>query len=836
MAHPEDIRAFAGSAVILGLLLVVGGLGYAQWRRTERATEERHRANQVIQSLGELLSHLKDAETGQRGFLISGDPAFLDPYLSGRQAAGEDARRLEGLLEERDPGSSAALKPLEVLAASKLDEMESTVRLAQGGGLDEARRLVALGRGRALMDQIRARQEGFVDAETRRRQALDREVEAGEGRTLALIFLLTGLAALALVLGTFTTNRQARARRLAQERLSVSEARFRLLIENAVDYAILMLDPVGRVESFNQGAERIKGYRSEEILGEPFSRFYLPEDVAAGRPQAMLETAAREGRVEEEGWRVRKDGSRFWANVVINAIHDEKGGLRGFSKVTRDLTERRRVEQELERSERRFRLLADRAPVGIYQFEPGSGAFFGNAELCAQAGLPPGSSREELRSRLHPEDASRVLAAFASSLETGAIFDEEYRYLHPEGREVWVHGQGSAVRDPEGHVASFIIISQDITRRRAAEERVRQSEERFRALAESASDAIVSTDDQGRIVYWNQAAGTIFGHSAEEALGQPVTLIIPREFREAHDAGMVRHLATGETHVIGRTVELQGLHRDGRALPVEISLSSWTQASRTFFTALIRDISARKATEAAVRDLNRDLVAANGELEAFAYSVSHDLRAPLRHIDGFVSLLKGRIGEASDPKVAHYLEVISGAAKQMGVLIDELLTFSRMGRAEVAAENFDLDVLVRGVVEELAPDCEGRNIAWHIKGLPRVHGDPALLRLALHNLLGNALKFTRKVELPRIEVTAQRRPGEWTLRISDNGAGFDMQYADKLFGVFQRLHRQDEFEGTGVGLANVARIVQKHGGRVSAEGAVGRGATFLITLPLPEGA
>ncbi|HJW08681.1 MAG TPA: PAS domain S-box protein, partial [Holophagaceae bacterium] len=608
--------------------------------------------------------------------------------------------------------------------------------------------------------------------------------------------------------------------------------RLRMMIEGAVDYAILMLDLEGRVVSWNRGAERIKGYRAEEILGEPFTRFYPPEDVAAGRPLALLDTAAREGRVQEEGWRVRKDGTRFWAEVAIHALRDEQGVLRGFGKMTRDLTERRRAEAELERNERRFHLLADHAPVGIYQLELESGACFLNAELCAQAGLPPGCTREEVRARLHPEDAAGTMERFSKAVAGDGLFDGEYRYLHPDGRTVWVHGKGMAVRGREGRVASFIIVSEDITRRRAAEEAVRQSEERFRALAESASDAIVSTDDQGLLVYWNGAAEAIFGHQAEEALGRPVTLIIPEDFRAAHEAGMARHRTTGESHVLGSTVELQGLHKDGRAFPVELSLSSWTHASKTYYTALIRDISARKAAEAEVQALNQELRAANQELEAFAYSVSHDLRAPLRHIDGFVGLLRSTLGEDADPKSHRYIDIISGSAKQMGALIDDLLSFSRMGRAEVSKVHFNLRTLVEGVVEELAPECAGRAVEWRLGELPVIHGDPALLKLALLNLLGNALKFTRHADPARVEVSAARAGDEVILTVRDNGAGFDMQYASKLFGVFQRLHRQDEFEGTGIGLANVARIAQKHGGRVSAEGAVGQGATFHLALPL----
>jgi len=504
---------------------------------------------------------------------------------------------------------------------------------------------------------------------------------------------------------------QEKALRESEERFRFEE-RFRLLVECVKDYAIFMLDPSGRVVSWNAGAERLKGYRAEEIIGEHFSRFYPLEDVARGKPEQELKTAAAEGRIEDEGWRVRKDGSRFWANAVITALRDSAGNLRGFGKVTRDITERRR-----------------------------------------------------------------------------------------------------------------------------AEESRRAIEERFRAVAETAHDAIVSADSRGNISYFNNAAERIFGYPAADVLGKPLTVLMPERFHDAHGRGLARFLSTGEAHVIGKTVELTGKRKDGSEFPLELSLASWKSGEQTFFTAIIRDVTERKRAEEALElhraelaRSNTELAATNKELEAFTYSVSHDLRAPLRHVDGFSKILVEEFGPQLDSNAQHCLQRIQEGVRQMGRLVDDLLNLGRVGRQALIQQRTVLNSVVLEVLAELKPETEGREIEWRIGDLPVVQCDPGLMKLVFTNLLSNAIKFTRPQKGAVIEVGQITADGQPTIFVRDNGIGFNMRYAHKLFGIFQRLHRQEDFEGTGVGLANVQRIIHKHGGRVWAEAEPYKGATFYFTL------
>ena len=494
------------------------------------------------------------------------------------------------------------------------------------------------------------------------------------------------------------------------------------------DYAIFALDPEGYVLTWNAGAERLKGYRREEIVGRHFSQFYPDEAVARGFPEQELIIAAETGRYEDEGWRERKDGTRFWANVIITAIRNPvTGSLVGFSKVTRDLTERRAFEETLRQSEERFRLMVE--TVEDY-------AIFALDTKGIIRSWNPGAERlkgyraKEIVgrhfSRFYTEEdlaSGKPQRALETALLEGVFRDESWR-VRKDGTRFWANVTITPIRDPHGTLLGFSKITRDLTERRAAHQRL-------------------------------QAA-----------------------YEEA------------ERTVIARTRALQE---------------------------------------------------ANRELEAFTHMTSHDLRAPLR---GLTALLDAALDDHADdltPEVRALVERARSEGARLHGLVESLLSFSRAGRDDVEKVKVNLASLAEETVEILRQRDPDREVEFVVQaaepGAYHVVADPDLLRLALQNLLGNAWKYTRNQPQARIELGVDlegENEGVRTFSVQDNGPGFDPAEAPRLFSPFQRLHSRKDFEGTGLGLASVKRIIERHGGRVGAEGVPGEGATFYFTLPIPE--
>jgi PAS domain S-box-containing protein len=680
--------------------------------------------------------------------------------------------------------------------------------------------------------------------------------KSGNQRSVELV---AGGAALFLVfLVGWIMYSAALARRRAEDALSESDERFRLFMDGVHDYAMLLLDCEGVVVSWNAGAERMKGYETEEIVGRSFSLFYPPEDLAAGTPAMELKMAAERGQWEGSGWRVRANGTRFWANVLITALKDDAGNLRGFSKLTRDISQLKQTEEALLKAgalqsaifnSANFSSIATDAQGIIQIFNVGAERMLGYsaAEVMNQITPADISDPQEIVERaeaLSVEVGTPIAPGFealAFKASRGIEDIYELTYVRKNGSRFPAVVSVTALRDTRGAIIGYLLIGTDNTARRRADEALRKSEAQLQAIIENLDEGVVVSDLKGALLESNHAAQELYGHANLNEFADAFELSGTDGAVLASGEWPLARILRGEK-LRGLEVRIRRIHDDWqRVFSYGGTLVRDAAGQPLVAVVTIGDITERRRAADLICQLNTDLEqrivertaqlqTANKELEAFCYSVSHDLRTPLRSLDGFSQALLEDYADKLDTQGQNYLGRIRAGSQRMGLLIDDLLNLSQVSRSEMSRETVDLSKMAREVAEELQNSAAEREVEFVIASGLTAETDPRLLRIVLSNLFGNAWKFTSKRPHARIEFGCSGENGSKEYFTRDNGAGFDEAYADKLFGVFQRLHSARDFPGTGIGLATVQRIIHRQGGRIWAEGKVEEGATFHFTL------
>ena len=636
------------------------------------------------------------------------------------------------------------------------------IGLRQDRGFEVATAAIRSGPGLRIMDEFQEiiRQMQGEELRLLVQRNADGKQRLRQTKTVLILGTLLGLVIAAMACWSIERDRGERL--LAAEALRDSEEKYRTLLDGAQDYAIFMLDPQGQVVSWNAGAERIKGYKAEEILGHNYACFFTQEDIERGWPEEILRMATASGRHEEQCMRVRKDGSRFLASVTCTALLDPAGNLRGFSEISRDVSESKE-------SGAKYSGLLEAAPDAMVVVNQSGEIVLLNVQAEKQFGYRRDELVGQKVKNIIPEgfaerliaDGTRTAAeALAQQIGTGI----ELYGRRKNGSDFPIEIMLSPLESAEGVLVTAAI--RDISVRKDAEKHLAQMEGRYRGLLEAAPDAMVVVNQSGEIVLLNVQAEKQFGYRRDELVGQKVKNIIPEGFAERLVADALRSAEDALAQQIGTGIELNGRRKNGSDFPIEIMLSPLESADGTLVTAAIRDITTRKKAEADLLQKVEELNRSNEELGQFAYIASHDLQEPLRMVASYTQLLSRRYKGKLDSDADEFISFAVDGASRMHRMIQDLLAYSRVGTKgkellDASSEEALQQALMnlRGAIEESAA------LVTH-DPLPAVMADEMQLIQLFQNLVGNAIKYQHPGSTPR---TCFRRQ-EWREEMDIFGA------------------------------------------------------------------
>jgi PAS domain S-box-containing protein len=628
-------------------------------------------------------------------------------------------------------------------------------------------------------------------------------------------------------------------RKQAEAALRESEERNRTTL-NSIGDAVIATGADSRIARMNPVAGKLTGWTEAEALGKPLAAvFRIVNEETRAEVESPVDRVLREGVVvglANHTVLVAKDGTDRPIADSGAPIRNENGETTGVVLVFRDQTEERAVQRALAEREAQFRATFEQAAVGIAHVRLDGAWLRVNQRLCDIVGY---TSDELLHKTFqditHPDDLGRDIN-YLQQILAGEIqtYSMEKRYIRKDRSLVWINLTVGPVRDDTGALKYFVSVVEDISARKRAQAELDVSQRRLISMINAITESAFLMEPDGTILIANGAVAERLGTTPADMVGRNVFDFLPSELAPGRRLRIAEVMQTraavhfedcrGERHIWN---SIYPVFDSGNAVR-QLAVFGYDITERKRAEDEVRTLNA--ALEQRVRDRTAQLEESNKELEAFSYSVSHDLRAPLRAIDGFTRLLADDYAPHLDTEGKRLCSIIHENTAKMGRLIDDLLAFSRLGRAEMSLSPVDMQTMANSVFHELTTPESLARIDFQVGALPPTLADPTLMRQVWMNLLSNAIKFSSKREQAVIKVSAQQDQGESVYVVQDNGAGFEMQYVGKLFGVFQRLHSSKEFEGTGVGLALVQRVIRRHGGRVWAESELDKGATFYFAL------
>ncbi|MDD5361424.1 MAG: PAS domain S-box protein [Ignavibacteria bacterium] len=638
-------------------------------------------------------------------------------------------------------------------------------------------------------------------------------------------------------------NYEITERKQAEESLIVNEERFRHVTDCSGVW-VWETDKDGIYTYVSPMEENILGYKVDELIGKKhFYDFFIPEVKMELKAAAMGVFERKENFRNFENANIHKEGYVVYLETSGLPMHDEHGNFIGYRGADRDITPQRLAVEALKKSEESLRQAQHLAKIGNWEYNPKNGNAVMSRECFNIFELDENLHSDKLfeiaMEKIHPEDRVILEELMNSAIKKDAGFNFEYRVVFPEGKIKHISGVGKAIENNNGEIINLRGIIQDITERKKSEEKLNEALYRFETIIRTSPQAIIVVDTEGAVILWNNSAEQIFGWNAEEVIGKTNPIIPEDMLEEVYDVKV--RVLKGMTV---KGIETQRLNKNGNRIDVSFSATPYRdgQGEIAGILALVEDITERKKAEQEIKKLNEELEQrviertsqleeANKELEAFSYSVSHDLRAPLRAISGFSKIITEDYSAKLDDEGREYLNDIISNSVRMSKLIDDLLELSRFGRKQITRTHINMKELFADVCADENSLLE-KKAKIKISKLHDAFGDFNLIKQVAVNLISNALKYSSKETNAVISVSSETLGNDIIYCIKDNGVGFNMAYAHKLFGVFQRLHSLEDFEGTGVGLAIVQRIVLRHNGKVWAESEEGKGAAFYFSLPL----